>query len=214
MKDTSGAALLLRWSVGSMLGGGVGIVAGELLTRIMLRHDSAPFSANLVVLGLTLGLALGLAQALSARPVAFRWPGWAWVLLWTLVTTIGGALGLTIAGYAWLITSGFLFGIHFTEETMLVTAALVFAPVMAACVSKVQHWLLREGVERAMRWYWPSLLGWVLAWVVGYASGALVSGSRMVQWGVAGAAGGAVLGLVTGVALARQRKAGTNLASE
>jgi hypothetical protein len=193
----------LRWTIATALGGAAGLVGGLAVTSRLGDEGLTTFGT---AIGAVFGLALGLAQALSGRPAAYSGKTWIWVAAWSLVSALGLGLGSVAGFYGSVIFGVLVWSIHVPDTGYILMFAILWL-VLALSISAAQHWLLRESTQSAVCWFWRSFLGWLLAGAAGYGAGSLVHGARYLQFGVAGAAGGIVLGAITGAVLVHVRLA-------
>jgi hypothetical protein len=197
----------LRWTLVTSAGWFAGFFGGFVLAGAfepILGTGPLQSTAGYAFLGLCLGAGVGLMQWLVLRKciAATSW----WVL--------AGAIGMSVAGGAGYGVAVLIFGYSEGLEDLGSGAAVVGWALAAAFGGAVTGLLQRGALSRHLRrpgrWVPASAVGWALSIAAFGSMGVL--GTHLVAegapvgagWFFAGLiAGGLVLGVVTGAALAR-----------
>lgn len=191
------------WDLLASAGGAVAGIVGLVLVNHVGLFSVAYAGA---------GLAIGAIQALQ-----LSWQGYTKEqrsrirLDWTLTTGLSAVLGWFLGGV--LLYGPFYIATHvFWEHSRFMAlwtdsldAALVFVTSTFGSVftiSLTQHLLLRSSLSVAVRWMRSSLLGWLIAWGLAYATWRLPIG-EYARVAAGGALGGLALGVMTRRAIVR-----------
>lgn len=195
---TQALAHWLSWILGTTIGlGAANAITFSLIRIVVIALDARIGIWGYVILATAAALVggplLALSQLLALRPPkGLRW-GWflltwlAWLLTAPVVVLIPSlAVDRNISTYT------------FPPSLLALAGGIWVGALFGAC----QGWTLRRVHGRAAGWIAASILGWVLffAWTI-YLYGLPLSFNRL---GIV-LAGGAVVGMITGVALAGDR---------
>jgi hypothetical protein len=189
-------ALWLRWTIGSALGGGVGLALG--LTAAIAGVAAASTAGAILALGLggaLIGAILAAAQWVSVGDrVRLDWR-------WVAVTALGWALGMPV---------GVAIGLLAPPAPSLALSLVPMGVVSGLLVGTGQWLLLRRHGLSPVQWIGSSVGAYVASHGVGglaLAAGPTIAGAEPVGWLVGSALAGLLSGLVggalTGFVLAR-----------
>ncbi len=161
----------LQWVVAVVAGWAIGFFLCEALEQ---------FLTTFFIDGLVIGSAMGIAQGLVLRRRI------APILLWVVASIIGFAIGKFVADAV---------GPALPE----VAATVVSGAIIGLSAGIAQSLVFLNRFSRA--WWWVAAN--VVAWAVGWSLISLADGSDMsiAMAYVVGAAGAAVIGVITGIAL-------------
>ncbi len=194
--------IALLWVLGTVIGTTISTAALGALVGTPVMEKMVLYLLALVLL---LGIALGILQALVLRiPLAGK-------LNWVLASGLGWPLGMVLVGLGLIFATIFLglfiegLGVKLNpgpEVTQALLAGTVLSPIII--VALMQRSILRQYFRSVNYWIWSNTVGWSMAWAVAIGIAEVMPGSNnILQGAVAGAGGGAVVGMITGWALSR-----------
>jgi len=177
-----------KWTRATWLGWIAGV---PVIILFALVGEAIRIGGSQVLVGLGMGTTVGLAQGLAIRPVLGRIAPWFWSSVVALALPFLAADLLRLAGHESL----------YSIQMAVAAGGLTVGAWQAA--------LLRPHTTHAWMWVVASVVGWSLAAATAYVADAFFRSHHVA--GLTGAllylgiiaAGGLVLGLVTGVALTR-----------
>jgi hypothetical protein len=194
---------VLATAAGEVIGFAVPAIAGAVAFRLIGEPDRAApalaFYVLLLAAGAGEGAILGTAQSLVLRRVLPSVSPRAWVGATAAAAGAAWALGLLPSTVDALVP---------LQPALLVAAWVALAPPLLCSIGVAQWLVLRRHVDGTGRWVTANVLGWLLGLPVTFVGPALVpNGSPPVVWAgvfiVSGLLMGAVVGVVTAVALRR-----------
>lgn len=194
-----GHSTFVSWVLATL----IGLTIGNIIMIYIQREGLKTIGEQLMVFTL-FGLAIGLPQVFALRlPVDDRFK-------WIVTAGLGWPVGVVVVGrcivptflfFAWIIH-----GIEWNPGELGGTILMFTGRILstATIIGEVQRRILRRFFRPTKLWVWANLVGWSMA---GVAKVVLdnISGSDIVKGAIVGLAQGLLVGVTSGLVLARMR---------